>query len=43
MTGKRAGEMIARGFKMCSIATDQVLLRQAARAEIAAARAVLAS
>jgi 4-hydroxy-2-oxoheptanedioate aldolase len=38
MTGKRAAEMLARGFHMSSIATDQVLLRNAARAEVAAAR-----
>ncbi len=38
MTGARAAEMIGRGYHMSSIATDQVLLRNAAKAEIAAAR-----
>lgn len=38
MTGKRAAEMLARGFHMSSIATDQVLLKSAAKAELAAAR-----
>jgi hypothetical protein len=38
MTGARAAEMIARGFHMSSIATDQVLLKNAARAELAVAR-----
>jgi 4-hydroxy-2-oxoheptanedioate aldolase len=38
MTGARAAEMIARGFHMSSIATDQVLLRSAAKAELAAAK-----
>jgi hypothetical protein len=37
MTGARAAEMIARGFHMSSIATDQVLLKNAARAELAVA------
>ena len=40
MTGARAAEMIARGFQMSSIATDQVLLKTAAKAELAAARGV---
>lgn len=38
MTGPRAAEMLSRGFHMSSIATDQVLLRNAAKAELAAAR-----
>ncbi|MGL4440881.1 MAG: HpcH/HpaI aldolase family protein [Bosea sp. (in: a-proteobacteria)] len=38
MTGTRAAEMIERGFHMSSIATDQVLLRNAAKAELAAAK-----
>lgn len=41
MTGKRAAEMIERGFQMSSIATDQVLLRNAAKAELAAARGAM--
>ncbi len=41
MTGQRASEMIARGFVMSSIATDQVLLRNAAKAEIAIARGAM--
>ena len=31
--------MAALGFRLCSISTDQTLLRNAARAELAAARA----
>jgi 4-hydroxy-2-oxoheptanedioate aldolase len=38
MTGARAAEMIARGFHMSSIATDQVLLKNAAKSELAVAR-----
>lgn len=37
-SGAVARIMAARGFALCSIATDQLLLRQAARAELAAAR-----
>ena len=37
-TGANAKAMAARGFAICSISTDQLLLRQAARAELAAAR-----
>jgi 4-hydroxy-2-oxoheptanedioate aldolase len=36
--GKRAREMAGRGFALVSVSTDQLLLRQAARAELAAAR-----
>ena len=36
--GKRAKELAGRGFSLCSVSTDQLLLRAAARAEIAAAR-----
>ena len=39
MSGPRAGEMAARGFHICSIATDGMLLAAGARAELAAARA----
>lgn len=37
-TGQDAGSMAARGFTLLSIATDTLLLRQAARAELEAAR-----
>jgi 4-hydroxy-2-oxoheptanedioate aldolase len=37
--GADAGAMAALGFKLCSIATDQTLLRGAARAELVAAQA----
>jgi 4-hydroxy-2-oxoheptanedioate aldolase len=37
--GKRAKELAGRGFRMCSVSTDALLLRTAARAELAAARA----
>ena len=37
-SGAKAKAMAARGFALCSIATDQLLLRQAAKAELAAAR-----
>ena len=37
-SGASAKAMAARGFAICSIATDQMLLRQAAKAELAAAR-----
>ena len=37
-SGAKAKEMAARGFSLCSIATDQLLLRAAAKAELAAAR-----
>jgi 4-hydroxy-2-oxoheptanedioate aldolase len=42
MTGKRAAEMLARGFHMSSIATDQVLLKTAAKAALAEARGAAA-
>jgi 4-hydroxy-2-oxoheptanedioate aldolase len=42
VNGKRAAEMIARGFHISSIATDQVLLRNAATSELAAARGAMA-
>jgi len=42
MTGVRAAEMIARGFHMSSIATDQVMLRNVVKAELAAARGAAA-
>lgn len=38
LTGARAAEMIARGFHMSSVATDQVLMKNAAKAELAIAR-----
>lgn len=37
-SGAKARAMAARGFAFCSIATDQLLLRKAAREELAAAR-----
>jgi 4-hydroxy-2-oxoheptanedioate aldolase len=37
--GKRARELAGRGFGLCSVSTDALLLRAAARAELAAARA----
>jgi 4-hydroxy-2-oxoheptanedioate aldolase len=37
--GKRARELAGRGYSLCSVSTDALLLRTAARAEIAAARA----
>jgi 4-hydroxy-2-oxoheptanedioate aldolase len=37
--GKRARELAGRGFSLCSVSTDSLLLRAAARAELAAARA----
>jgi 4-hydroxy-2-oxoheptanedioate aldolase len=37
--GADAGAMTALGFRLCNVATDQLLLRGAARAELAAARA----
>lgn len=36
--GKRARELAGRGFSLCSVSTDSLLLRGAARAELAAAR-----
>ncbi len=42
-TGQEAARMAARGFGLISIATDLLLLRQAARAELAAARRPQAS
>ena len=41
--GDDARAMAARGFKLCNIANDHMLLRAAARKEIAAARAPLAA
>ena len=41
MTGQRAAEMIARGFQMSSVATDQVLLRNAVKTELAVARGAM--
>ena len=37
-TGKKANELRLRGYAMCSVATDSILLRAAARAELAIAR-----
>src|SRR5579863_4842565 len=34
--GKRAKELAGRGYSLCSVSTDQLLLRAAARAELAA-------
>jgi 4-hydroxy-2-oxoheptanedioate aldolase len=36
--GKRAKEMSAKGFQMCSVSTDALSLRAGAKAELAAAR-----
>ncbi len=36
--GKRARELAGRGYALCSVSTDQLLLRAAARTELAAAR-----
>jgi 4-hydroxy-2-oxoheptanedioate aldolase len=36
--GKRAKELAGRGFSLCSVSTDSLLLRAAAKAELAAAR-----
>ncbi len=38
-SGERANEVARRGFSLCSVATDQLLLRLAARQELAKARA----
>jgi 4-hydroxy-2-oxoheptanedioate aldolase len=38
-TGERANELARRGFSLCSVSTDQLLLRLAARQELAKARA----
>lgn len=38
-TGERASELARRGFSLCSVSTDQLLLRLAARQELAKARA----
>jgi 4-hydroxy-2-oxoheptanedioate aldolase len=38
-TGERANELARRGFTLCSVSTDQLLLRLAARQELAKARA----
>lgn len=43
MDGTRAGELAGRGFHLLSIGQDQILLRMAARQEIAKARASTAS
>jgi 4-hydroxy-2-oxoheptanedioate aldolase len=37
-TGERANELARRGFSLCSVSTDQLLLRLAARQELAKAR-----
>ena len=37
-TGERARELSQRGFSLCSVSTDQLLLRLAARQELAKAR-----
>jgi 4-hydroxy-2-oxoheptanedioate aldolase len=36
--GKRAKDLAGRGFSLCSVSTDQLLLRLAAKTELAAAR-----
>jgi 2-keto-3-deoxy-L-rhamnonate aldolase RhmA len=36
--GADARAMLALGFRLCNVSTDQLLLRSAARAELAAAR-----
>src|SRR5579863_4619824 len=41
-TGERAHDLARRGFSLCSVSTDQLLLRLAARQELAKARAGLA-
>lgn len=38
MTGKRAAELSARGFQICSVATDGMMIANAARRELADAR-----
>jgi 4-hydroxy-2-oxoheptanedioate aldolase len=38
-TGERANELAKRGFSLCSVSSDQMLLRLAARQELAKARA----
>lgn len=38
MTGKRAKEVAAKGFRLCSISTDGVMMRLGARLELKAAR-----
>jgi 4-hydroxy-2-oxoheptanedioate aldolase len=38
-TGERANELTRRGFALCSVSTDQLLLRSAAKQELAKARA----
>jgi 4-hydroxy-2-oxoheptanedioate aldolase len=38
MTGSRAKDMAARGFRLCSVSTDGVMLRIGARMELKAAR-----
>src|SRR5271157_244435 len=37
--GADARDMAAHGFRLCTVSSDQILLREAARAELAAARA----
>jgi 4-hydroxy-2-oxoheptanedioate aldolase len=37
-TGKRANELKRRGYSLCSVSTDQLLLRAAAQAELSEAR-----
>ncbi len=43
MTGKRAGEMAARGFNICSVSTDGALIRMGAVQELDAARKMQAA
>jgi 4-hydroxy-2-oxoheptanedioate aldolase len=43
MTGARAAEMVSRGYALVSVSTDQVLLRTAARTELAAAKKAVPS
>ena len=38
MTGKRAKEVAAKGFRLCSISTDGMMMRLGARLELKAAR-----
>jgi 4-hydroxy-2-oxoheptanedioate aldolase len=43
MDGKRAGEVVAKGFQLVSVANDTLLLRMAARSELAIARKAASS
>ncbi len=38
MTGKRAREVAVKGFRLCSISTDGMMMRLGARLELKAAR-----